>query len=77
MYIKIKLSTFLEILYFINDWLRLMGFGGEYRKLSSIVRQLREQNCFDSISQHELNKFYYIHKVVREFNKLDKFHGGG
>ncbi len=26
--------------YFINDWLRLMGHGGEYRKLVSLVNDL-------------------------------------
>jgi hypothetical protein len=43
------------ICYFINDWMRLMGFGGEYNKLRMLVRSIAKDNpTFD------FSKYYYI-----------------
>ena len=69
MYIKIKLETFLEILYFINDWLRLMGYGGEFYKLSRLVKSLAEQGVFSKV---ETEKFYYVKRVLEEFNRVNR-----
>jgi len=52
-----------EISYFINDWLRLMGFGREYARLANLVMKLSRLGVkFDS-------KYYYIHQVVRNWRE--------
>lgn len=40
--IKLSQDQFDQITYFIDDWLRFQGFGGEYNKLVKLAVSLRE-----------------------------------
>lgn len=44
MKVEITQEQFEVICYFINDWMRLMGFGGEYDKLSILIRSIAKDN---------------------------------
>lgn len=67
--VKIPVELFLEIAYFLNDWLRLMGFGAEYRRLSRLVWKMYKADCFKCLI---LDKYYYINGVVKEFKRLER-----
>jgi hypothetical protein len=67
--IKIPLELMKEILYFINDWIRIMGFGREHARLARLVWNLFKQGVFNNI---ELAKFYYVRGVVENFQRIER-----
>lgn len=69
-YIKIKLETFLKILKFLNDYVRMDVHRMEYFSLSRLVMELKEENAF--INVKKLSQFYYIRQIIKGFAKLSK-----
>ena len=56
--ISVNDNQFEQMCYFWNDWLRLMGFWGEYTKLKILLLDMKKSGVvFDK-------KFYYINMVV-------------
>jgi hypothetical protein len=50
----------MQLCYFVNDWLRLMGGGGEYNKLVWFIRSVR-----DSFPNFDFSKYYYIDQELK------------
>jgi hypothetical protein len=50
-----------QILYSIDGWMRLMGYGGEYQKLCELVTRLSRE-CPD----FDFSKYYYVKNVIEE-----------
>jgi hypothetical protein len=57
---KLTQETLMGACYFINDWLRLMGFGAEYRKLVCLVKLIALDN-----PDFDFSKYYYIKNVLK------------
>lgn len=53
-----------ELCYFINDWLRLMGYGREYNRLALFSRDLKK-----SYPKFDFSKYYYINRILPTINK--------
>ena len=67
--VRIPRVLWKEILYFLNDWLRLMGYGGEHRKLSMLIWNLYKARV---IERDEITSHYYIHSVIKEFERFER-----
>ena len=50
-----------QLCYFVNDWLRLMGFGGEYKKLSDMIYSIYLSN-----QNFDFSKYWYITNIISD-----------
>jgi hypothetical protein len=60
MEIKITQEQLETICYFINDWMRLTGGGGEYNKMVSLVSFIAKDN-----PDFDFSKYYQIKSELR------------
>jgi hypothetical protein len=70
--IKIPLELMKEILYFINDWIRIMGFGREHARLARLVWGLYKAGSLPV----NLTGFYYINQVIQNFERIERIENG-
>jgi hypothetical protein len=49
-----------QLCYFVNSWLHLMGYGGEYNKLVWFIRSVRDSN-----PEFDFSKYYYIDQELK------------
>lgn len=74
MHIKIKKETFLEILYFLNWFLRhlTVGGAGEYNRLSRLVWKMYRENMFDNIVAKQFPAIFEIIRHMRRIERIEK-----
>jgi hypothetical protein len=53
-----------QLCYFVDSWLRLMGFGGEYNKLVWFILSVAKQN-----PEFDFSKYYYINQELKNHEK--------
>lgn len=69
--IRVPVGMMKEILYFLNEWLRIMSLGGqspEYRRLSRLVWSLYKVGCLPTT----LREYPQINYAVQNFERIER-----
>jgi hypothetical protein len=67
--IRIPIELLEEVMYFLNDWIRLLGYGREHARLARLVWNFFKAGVFETI---RLEKYYYIARVIENFRRIER-----